>query len=181
METSDFRTNLLLRRLTRDFNNSFPSSPQNLTEIQLQDILIIAPHADDEVIGCGAAIDHFVRNGARVTVLIVTQESDRSIAKQYNYCPNERVEESYSAQSVLKYDHLVYFNFPELKLSKDSSLQEQYQQQLYDLIEKHKPDCVFMPNSKEMHPDHQVIGRLSREVISECCSRHTDWECLQLI
>ncbi|WP_270890049.1 PIG-L deacetylase family protein [Streptomyces sp. DHE17-7] len=35
------------------------------------DVLVVAPHPDDDVIGCGGSIAKHVRDGARVTVVIV--------------------------------------------------------------------------------------------------------------
>ena len=36
-------------------------------------ILVVAPHPDDEVIGCGGIIAKKVANGDRVTVAIMTE------------------------------------------------------------------------------------------------------------
>ena len=35
-------------------------------------IMIIAPHADDEVLGCGGVINKFSKEGHRVIVLVAT-------------------------------------------------------------------------------------------------------------
>ncbi|MGV4413940.1 PIG-L deacetylase family protein [Chryseobacterium sp. T1] len=167
MDTKAFRTKLLIEKLSKIYPDNFSQSLIDITSAEYQKILIIAPHADDEVIGCGAAIEHFARKGAHITVLIVTQESSRSIAKSYDYVPQQRVEESYEAQSVLGYDELIYFNFPELMLRRDGHLQKCFCLELVELILKYQPDSIFIPNKAEMHPDHQIIGKLAEEVISE--------------
>jgi N-acetylglucosamine malate deacetylase 1 len=167
MSTKDIRTNFLLGQLTKLFKSTSYSSLTNIGEVGLKKILIVAPHADDEVIGCGAALQHFVSQGAHVCVLIVTQESERSIAKAYHYEPQQRVQESYDAQEVLGYDQLAYFDFPELMLKSSETLQHDFYEKLMSFIADYAPDGIFLPNSKEMHPDHQIIGELSKTVVSD--------------
>lgn len=167
MNTKDFRTKLLLGQLAKLFNTNHAKACKDLSSLALNKILVVAPHADDEVIGCGAAIDHFVRNGAQVSVLIVTQESNRSIAKQYNYSAQERVVESQQAQKVLGYQDLIYFDFPELGLKDSTLIQFDFEQRLSNLIQDTKPDAIFIPNEKEMHPDHKVVGSVARSVVAE--------------
>ncbi len=167
MSTKEFRTKLLLGQLSKLFTTRHAKSCKDVASLTLDRVLVVAPHADDEVIGCGAAIDHFVRKGAEVTVLIVTQESERSIARQYDYTASERVEESQQAKKVLGYQELVYFDFPELGLKDDRSIQVDFGEQLRTLIADVRPDAIFIPNEKEMHPDHKVVGDVARTVIAE--------------
>jgi len=165
MDTKTFRTRLLIEKLSKIYPNNFSQSLTDIKLIEPRKILVIAPHADDEIIGCGAAIEYFSQKGVYITVLIVTQESDRSIAKTYNYIPEQRVEESYKAQSVLGYDELMYFDFPELMLKSDDSLQQRFCSELTALIQKYQPDSVFIPNKTEMHPDHQIVGELAEQTL----------------
>lgn len=167
MDTKNVRTRLLIGQLSKVFTNKCAVDLKDIRDLHPKKVLVIAPHADDEVIGCGAAIEHFVQKGVEVCVLIVTQESDRSIAKSYQYIPEQRVEESYEAKSILGYHELLYFDFPELKLPNDRALQDRYCEELAALIETRRPDCIFIPNVNEMHPDHRIIGQLSLLAISE--------------
>ena len=167
MDTKEVRTNLLIERLSKAFPNNNERDLTDIKDLSPEKILVIAPHADDEVIGCGAAIDYFAQRGVDVCVLVVTKESERSIAKAYNYTPEQRIIESYLAKSVMGYNDLIYFDFPELKLRKDQALQNKFCHGLSAFIHIYSPDCIFIPNAKEMHPDHQVIGRLSHQTISE--------------
>ena len=167
MSTKEFRTKILLGQLSKLFTTSHAKACKDVASLPVEKVLVVAPHADDEVIGCGAAIDHFVRNGAQVTVLIVTKESQKSIAKQYDYSADERIKESERAQKILGYQELLYFDFPELGLRDKNRLQVDFAQQLQDLIFKLKPNAVFIPNEKEMHPDHKVVGSVALSVIRE--------------
>src|SRR5215471_17732082 len=46
--------------------------PALVWEPQGRKIVVLAPHMDDEVIGCGGALYKHVRNGAEVTVVYMT-------------------------------------------------------------------------------------------------------------
>lgn len=172
MNTNNLRTGLLIGQLSKVFRNNCTQDLTDIRRLRPEKILIIAPHADDEVIGCGAAIEHFVKKGVEICVLIVTKESERSIAKHYDYVPEQRIEESYQAKSILGYKELVYFDFPELGLTRDKELQEQYCKELCALVAKLRPDCIFMPNTNEMHPDHKIIGQLSHLTLLQGIERN---------
>ncbi|MEP2936688.1 MAG: PIG-L deacetylase family protein [Gilvibacter sp.] len=167
MSTKEFRTKMLLGQLSKLFTKPHAKECKDVASLPVKKVLVVAPHADDEVIGCGAAIDHFVRSGAQVTVLIVTQESDKSIAKKYDYTAKERIKESQRAKKILGYQELIYFDFPELGLRDKNRLQVDFGQQLQDLIFKIRPNAVFIPNEKEMHPDHKVVGSVALSIITE--------------
>lgn len=165
------RTKLLIGKLSKMFVNEPVKAPLNICHLKARKVLVVAPHADDEVIGCGAMISHYVRLGVPVCVLIVTQESSRSIARSYQYEPAERVAESFRAKDVLGYNELHYFDYPELKLGADVALQERYREDLTAFLTAYDADQIFIPNSDEMHPDHQIIGNLSKRAIMTAKSK----------
>ena len=167
MGSKEFRTQLLIQKLTKIFQNHYSENCKNLLDIPLKKVLVIAPHADDEVIGCGAAIDYFIKNNIEVYVLIVTQEADKSIAKKYNYTPQQRVQESIEAQKILGYENLIYFDYPELGFKENQQVKTSFYNQLDALLCEIEPQCIFLPNTKEMHPDHRAIGEISQNLIAD--------------
>ena len=48
-------------------------TPNRITDRPMGDTLVIAPHPDDEVLGCGGTIARLARRGEKVTVAIVTK------------------------------------------------------------------------------------------------------------
>lgn len=168
MDKKEIRTKFLLQRLSKVYQGSCSSHVKDLSNLSAKKVLFISPHADDEVIGCGAAINHFVnQQHAEVTVLVVTKEVQRSIAKSYDYTAEQRIDESHEAKEVLGYQNLIYFDFPELELNRNEALRKEFYEQLSSFLQNLKPECVFIPNAQEMHPDHRSIGQLSWDVIVE--------------
>lgn len=163
----DFRTQFLLKKITKDYQISEIKTCDNINKLNFKKVLIIAPHADDEVIGCGATIDFLINNKVQVIVVIVTKESSKSIAKSYNIDLNQRINESYKAKDILSYNELIYFNIPELELDKNGVLQNYLVDEFDTLINNVKPDTIFIPNALELHPDHRITGKLLLEKIGK--------------
>jgi len=122
-------------------------------------LLVIAPHPDDEVLGCGGLIDRVVNDGGSVYVLIATV----GYAKQYGSVssPRLRLEETRQVMELLGVkDYEICLKDDEHHLRLDVMPQKQ----LIDLIEsgskcsldKIKPDIVAIPFAG-YHQDHKAI------------------------
>ena len=40
--------------------------------LNFKNITIIAPHPDDEILGCGGSISKFIKNGSKIHILFVS-------------------------------------------------------------------------------------------------------------
>ncbi len=124
-------------------------------------VLVLAPHPDDEVFGCGGAIMRHVAQGASVTVRICTNGA-------YGVEPGHkaayiatRQRESIAAAKVLGY------GTPQFGAGEDRSLQygEQFVLDLLALIDTVDADLVYAPSVMEMHPDHRAVGMAAVEAV----------------
>ena len=121
-------------------------------------IMIFSPHPDDETISCGGYIQRAIKNKSKVWVILITDGNRRKI-KFIRY------QEFYNATLLLglKEGDLIFLNYPDGKLFKyKSELYEDF----FEIIEKYKPDKVFIPISYDNHKDHKISGEVLREVLS---------------
>lgn len=115
-------------------------------------ILIIAPHPDDEVLGCGGAIQKYSRLGKNLYVLIVT----RGTPKLYS---NEKIinvrNEALQAHQLLGAKETVFLEFhaPEL----DITSQAEITGQITEIIRKFEIDTLYIPHRGDIHSDHRVV------------------------
>ena len=119
---------------------------------RMKSILIIAPHPDDEVLGCGGAIRRFVDEGLAVTVTIVTKGTPLFPEAQVK---RVRAEASEAAKR-LGTGEPVFMDLPvtTLHLIPEHEINSAFS----ELINKQvKPDTVLLPFPGDRHEDHRQV------------------------
>lgn len=115
-------------------------------------LLVLAPHPDDEVLGCGGLMAAMLAAGAAVQVVIV---SDGGLGGDAAL----RESESRAATRVLAGQgaepELLFWRLPDRQLVMWPDLALRVQAQ----IARFEPDCVLMPSMFEVHPDHRALFR----------------------
>jgi len=111
-----------------------------------KNILVIAPHADDEVLGVGGTIQNHVEHGDMVTVLIVCDRESTHDQKTY----------ARQANTILGVDNVDWLGFPDEFV--DNMMRDLIKkiESVYDRV---KPDVVYICNSDDINTDHQIIHR----------------------
>ena len=117
-------------------------------------VLVLAPHPDDEVFGCGGAIAQHVKNGHPVCVVILT---DGVLYAEVDV----RQRESVAAAQILGYGTPEFWGFPDGGLLYSDELA----QRLADRIAQCGADLVYAPSPWENHPDHRQTQLLATEAV----------------
>jgi len=114
-------------------------------------ILVVAPHPDDEVLGCGGAIARHVDEGHEVHVVVVT----RGIPDLF---PPEQIEitrrELQSAHKVLGVSGVTFLDFPAPRL--DMVPSHEIADSIAQVVRRFQPQVVYMPHQWDIHGDHQA-------------------------
>lgn len=114
--------------------------------------LVIAPHPDDEVLGCGGTMARLVRAGADVHVAIMT----RAGAEQFGAQAAETGRrEALKAHDLLGVKATHFFDLPAAGL--DTVPHADINAALGALIAELAPDTLFIPFLGDVHLDHQLI------------------------
>jgi len=123
-------------------------------------ILVLAPHADDEVFGCGGTLYRLAQAGAAITVIVVSDGAlggggaDRALVA-------EREAESRAAAAALGYPAPTFWRFPDRGLRYGEALVKQ----ALEAIRSADADFVFAPALSELHPDHQALALAAGEAV----------------
>ena len=123
-------------------------------------ILIISPHADDEILGCGGTISKYTKMGIDISVLILTN-ANKGAPEIFSKNDIQAIrKESKSANKFIGTKKLFFENLPGLTLN-------QYPiYKISELINKYisniKPEIVFIPSSNDLHLDHKIIFNASK-------------------
>lgn len=116
--------------------------------------LVLAPHPDDEVFGCGGAIASHVRHGQPVCVVVLTDGALYGDA-------TARQLESHAAAAVLGYGLPEFWAFPDRGLVYSEALVMRLVHKIADT----GSDLVYAPSPWEIHPDHRQTSMLAVEAV----------------
>jgi LmbE family N-acetylglucosaminyl deacetylase len=147
------RTRFLLGRLEQRFGPAARQQPRPWLSEGFARVLVIASHADDEVIGCGGLLRHCVEAGSEVQVLIVTESPDGS-----GGADQRRIAESRRAQQVLGYSRIEDLHLPEKGLLPRGPSFEALRRELSLRIGQAAPDLLLIPNPVDFHHDHATVA-----------------------
>ncbi|MGD9889597.1 MAG: PIG-L deacetylase family protein [Halothiobacillaceae bacterium] len=107
-------------------------------------VVVLAPHIDDETIGCGGVIAKHVADGDHVAVLTFAD------------CTPERIKEGEAAGRILGVQRQVYLPYPSKSLLDQTELPAR----LADFIIEEKPDVIYTPGLFDRHVDHLSVNLL---------------------
>ncbi|MGE4384596.1 MAG: PIG-L deacetylase family protein [Endomicrobiaceae bacterium] len=107
-------------------------------------VLVIAPHQDDESIGCGGTIIKHTQNGGHLEVAFCTSDTI------------ERMNETKNATKILgsKINHFLQFPIRSL-----SSSNTELSKRFTELFARVRPDIIFVPFLIDNHQDHVAISK----------------------
>ena len=123
-------------------------------------VLAIAPHPDDESIGCGGALRKHVLAGAHVMVVFLT-----SGELGLKHLPKEkawqvREAEARKAAEILGLAETMFLRGPDWMIG-DSAMAEQ----LRPILESREWSTVYLPHPGEWHPDHKACVSIVRSAL----------------
>jgi LmbE family N-acetylglucosaminyl deacetylase len=123
--------------------------------------LVLAPHPDDEVLGCAGAIMRHVEDGDPVQVHILTDGALGAPTGTTNVIA-AREDESRAAAAVLGYGEPFFWRWPDRGLSGMPELADR----LAEVLRECRPDWIYAPSWWEIHPDHAVLSRVVTNVLA---------------
>jgi LmbE family N-acetylglucosaminyl deacetylase len=116
-------------------------------------VLVIAPHPDDEAIGCGGAICLHRQRGDAVRVVFLTSGERGIDGLAPDAVRTIREAEARHAADVLDVEGVEFLRLPDLGLG---GAIEPGKRELGRILEQQAPDLIYLPHPDEAHPDHQA-------------------------
>lgn len=122
-------------------------------------ILIFAPHPDDEVLGCGGIMAKYAEQGHDVYVCVATCGHppifDDCLMKERGW-PHTLYPEISMAHKLLKVKDTVFLDYPAADL--ESVQRYSLNGSIMKLIQDIKPEVVFIPHFGDMQKDHTILS-----------------------
>lgn len=126
-------------------------------------ILVIAPHPDDDLIGCGGSMIKHLEKGNEVFVIYITNGDAENLKFQSDKFSKIRREETISAARCLglKVENLFFLNEKPWQLN-----EERMRFELLKLVRRIRPDICYIPHDNDAHVDHRIVSRAALDVIN---------------
>ena len=115
-------------------------------------ILIIAPHPDDEVLGCGGTVAKHSGRGDEVYLCIVTKAYTPDWSEEFLKNRTKEIEKS---NKILGIKKTYFLNYPTVKL--DTFPQKELNEVISKVVDEIKPDVAYIPHKGDLNKDHRLI------------------------
>jgi LmbE family N-acetylglucosaminyl deacetylase len=119
-------------------------------------ILIIAPHPDDEVLGCGGTIAKYKGKNDKIYLCIVTKAYTPDWSEEFL---KNRPNEIAKSNKILGIHRTFFLDYPTVKL--DTIPQKELNDSISKIIHTVKPQIVYIPFKGDLNKDHQIVCETS--------------------
>jgi LmbE family N-acetylglucosaminyl deacetylase len=119
-------------------------------------ILIIVPHPDDEVLGCGGTIVKHALGGDEIYLCIVTKAYSPDWSEDFLRNRSKEIKE---ANEILGIKKNYFLDFPTVKL--DTIPQKELIGALSKVVNEVNPDILYVPHKGDLNKDHRLVFEAS--------------------
>lgn len=126
------------------------------TSIEGRTALVIAPHPDDEALGCSGTLGLLGGAGTDLTLIFLTN-GEKLYGDASDGIAETRRKEAVRSARILGCRETVFLGFPDGEIGNHSS---DALNKLKDIVEEKKPDLVFAPSLIDYHQDHIATSHI---------------------
>lgn len=120
-------------------------------------VIVVAPHADDEIIGCGATIAKHIKNGDEVVIVIATNASIGAPELFSETAVHATRNEALNAHKILGVSKTIFLDFPAPALN--AFPEYRISIELSKIFHENFPTHLYLPHPGDIHQDHKAIYR----------------------
>lgn len=120
----------------------------------MKNILIIAPHNDDEVLGCGGVMAKYISQDCNVFVAVVTN-GHLGAPELFSKEGTQKVRsEALQAHAFLGVKETIFLDFPAVNL--DAIPSYKLSLAISKVIKEKEIDTMYIPHRGDIHKDHRI-------------------------
>jgi LmbE family N-acetylglucosaminyl deacetylase len=152
--------------------------PKKITEETLKEeirqghdhVYVICSHSDDHILGPGATLAKFAKEGAKITTIILSFGELTPAWLNDMYTAKMRVAEAKKADKIIGGHEVLFFGVKEGRFEKDVEERKIYLR-LQEMIERDQPSIIFTHLKQDPQPDHRATLRIVKQVVSKIAKK----------
>ena len=122
----------------------------------MRNILVISPHPDDEVIGCGGTLAKHIAAGEAVEVIFLTSGEKGGHGRSAEETVKVRELESHAAARIMQFANIRFWHEPDgAFIAAENNITR-----LAEEIIQNPPLIIYAPHEQEAHPDHREAAKM---------------------
>ena len=127
-------------------------------------VMVIAPHMDDEILGCGGVLIKHADAGDKTAVVYITDGSKGKPNRPPSRELSElRKKEAAESNKLLGVNQEFFLDMED----GNTGVYHPFTKRMKEIINEIQPDLVYLPYSYDRHPDHRNANFLFRSALSE--------------
>jgi len=134
---------------------------------RLRPFAVLAPHPDDETLGCGGLISRATRLGVEARVIVLTDGGASHVAPGWTTArlgATRRAETVMAVEALgLTPDHLHLLDRADGALDDDARTVEL----VADILARNAIETLFVTDPADSHPDHRAAFRIACRLVAE--------------
>jgi len=127
-------------------------------------ILVIAPHPDDEAIGCGGVLCRHAGAGDQIAAVFLTSGELGLKRLPREEAWGIREGEARGAAEILGIGSLTFLRLPDWLVGEDVAAAASA---LRPVLAQEKPDLIYLPHPEDGHPDHRAALPVLRAALAD--------------
>lgn len=126
----------------------------------MKNILVVAAHPDDEILGVGATLaKHTARGDAAFACILCEHVNARKNKPEHN----RFLEQVHAAKNSVGIKEILFFDFPNIEMNTVPTLQ--MVQAIEEAILRFKPEVVYTHHAGDVNDDHGIVFRATMAAV----------------
>ncbi|MEP9411395.1 MAG: PIG-L family deacetylase [Candidatus Brocadia sp.] len=121
-----------------------------------RNVLVLSPHPDDDIIGCGGTMYQYHLRGARITTVYMTDGRRGNSRYTEEELVSVRKKEAMKASAIIGVEKTIFLDNRDLELFPASKTISE----LLEILRDSRPQAVFLPFLLDAHPDHVATNKI---------------------
>ena len=118
-------------------------------------VLVFAPHPDDEILGCGGTMAKHIANGDNVYVCVVTTGKKPFFNEEVLAIVKKTREGQKKAHQLIGIKETIYLDFPAAAI--ESVPRIEFNNSIRKVVLRTNPEVVYVPHYGDMQKDHELV------------------------